>query len=178
MTAIGEGTVPFFVDTGQIPASDFQEYGAEWAWVNGPLSFQAEFACANVIADAGGTQFYHSGYAYVSYFLTGEHRPYERKRGRVDRVIPFTNFFCVRSKDCDVCHGLGAWEIAARWAYIDLDQSPNIGAGRMNCYTVGLNWYLTPYFRTMANITFADLDNNTFGNSDAQVYSMRAAFDW
>ena len=45
------GGVPAFVDTGAIPADDFQLYGLEAAWVNGPLSVQAEYITRDCRSD-------------------------------------------------------------------------------------------------------------------------------
>ena len=46
--------------------------------------------------------------AQVSYFLTGEHRPYDRKLGIHKRLEPFENVFRVRTKSQSVQTGLGA----------------------------------------------------------------------
>ncbi len=43
---------------------------------------------------------------------TGEHRPYDRINGAIERVIPHSNFFCVPTAE-GVGHGPGAWEVAA-----------------------------------------------------------------
>jgi len=70
-------------------------------------------------------------------------------------VKPFTNFFRVRTEDCDVETGWGAWEVAWRWDYVDMYDAAGahtptvanngfstIGWGRANAQTIGLNWYL------------------------------------
>ena len=59
-------------------------------------------------------------YAYVSYFLTGENRPYDRKLGVFDRVRPYEDFFRVRTDDGSIETGWGAWELAYRFSYIDI----------------------------------------------------------
>ena len=46
----------------------------------------------------------------MSYFLTGEHRPYDRTAGKFNRVIPFENFFRVRTECGEIVTGMGAWE--------------------------------------------------------------------
>ena len=38
------------------------------------------------------------GYVQVGWFLTGEHRPYDRVAGAIDRVKPFEDFFRVRTE--------------------------------------------------------------------------------
>ena len=63
---------------------------------------------------------FYGGYAFVSYFLTGENRPYNRKMGVFDRVKPYEDFFRVRDCDGNVSTGHGAWELAYRFSYIDM----------------------------------------------------------
>ena len=61
----------------------------------------------------------YGAYAEASWFLTGESRPYDRSRGILDRLKPYTNFWLVRGRD-GVDIGWGAWQLAARWSAIDL----------------------------------------------------------
>jgi phosphate-selective porin OprO/OprP len=139
-----------------------QLLGAETAFVYGPLSFQAEWFGDFVGGiDGQADHTFQGGYAYFSYFLTGENRPYNRKRGYFDRVRPFTNFFRVRTCDGDVQTGWGAWEVGYRWSYLDvLDSSlaATNGAGQVTDHTIGLNWYLNPYTRLMWNYVMSNAD--------------------
>ena len=89
-----------------------QVVGAEAALVYGPLSLQSEFFAMTVNRTTGASNNFYGAYAFVSYFLTGENRPYNRKMGVFDRVRPYENFFRVRTGDGDVATGRGAWEIA------------------------------------------------------------------
>ena len=133
-------------------ADHWEVYGAETAVTYGSLSLQSEVFAANVDRQNGLTNNFYGTYAYVSYFLTGENRPYNRKMGVFDRVRPYENFFRVRTGDGDVATGRGAWEIAYRFSYIDmLDGLKTTGAGRAADHTVGVNWYLNPYTRVMCN---------------------------
>ncbi len=151
--------IPFFVNTGQLGVNNFNVVGTEALWVEGPLSFQTEamLAMVNQASGVGGTTNLGGGgmatfpgaYASVGYFLTGEHRPYDRKSGTIERVVPFQNF----SPWKDEC-GWGAWEVASRFSYIDLN-SQNIHGGQMNDYTGGLNWFLTPYWKIQFNYIYS-----------------------
>ena len=49
---------------------------------------------------------FDGGYVYVSYFLTGEHMPWDRESGTLDRIIHFQNFWLV-----NLCNGCreGGW---------------------------------------------------------------------
>ena len=130
----------------------WQVVDTEAALVYGPLSLQSEFFAATVDRLNGVSNNFYGTYAYVSYFLTGENRPYNRKMGVFDRVRPYEDFFRVRTGDGNIATGIGAWEVAYRFSYIDmLDGLTTTGAGRAADHTVGLNWYLNPYTRMMFN---------------------------
>jgi phosphate-selective porin OprO/OprP len=141
--SVANGT-PFVVDTGTLIETELiQTLGQELLWVQGPLSVQAEGYGAFVNSDSAGHGFLNGSYAQVGYFLTGEHRPYDRKAGAVDRVIPFSSW----SRNST---GWGAWEIAARWSYLDITDG-GIQGGELQDLTTGLNWYVNPYCKCVFN---------------------------
>lgn len=148
------GTPPF-VNTGTLKTiSQYNVLGTELLWVQGPLSVQSE-GQVNFVNQTGGnaTAVLPGAYAQVGYFLTGEHRPYDRKAGAIDRVIPFRNF---GPWSCDCEHsGWGAWEIAGRWSYLDLNDH-NIQGGTITDYTAGVNWYVNPYWKIVVNYIHSD----------------------
>ena len=148
---------PIFVDTGNIPASQFQLFDPEFALILGPLSLQSEYAFAIVDQINGPNLFFNAYMAQLSYFLTGEHRPYDRKQG--------------------IQTGLGAWEIAARFSNIVLNDH-NIRGNNLTDFTVGLNWYLNPYTRWKFNYIRAFLEDERRGNSLTDAYGMRIDFDF
>jgi phosphate-selective porin OprO and OprP len=152
-------------------------FDAEFAWIHGPLSFQTEFMAVPVDRTAGSDVLFHAGYAFVSYFLTGEHRPYIKQQGIHDRVVPFENFFRVRDEDGCIVNGRGAWEVAARWSYIDLTDD-NIQGGVKHNYTLGLNWYLNPYTRVKWEFIHSNLDRAPIGDSNANIFGMRFDIDF
>ena len=144
-----DGT-PFFVNTGLIlDVEHVHTFGLEWLWVHGPLSVQAEWMSASVDQAVDQTATLDGAYLQVGWFLTGEHRPYDRVNGAIDRVKPFEDFFLVRT-DHGLAHGMGAWEVAARISHIDLD-SGNISGGKMDNLTFGINWYCNPYCKVVFN---------------------------
>jgi phosphate-selective porin OprO/OprP len=141
-----------FVDTLSFPASGVDSVGVEFASVLGPLALQAEYANALVDGDQGvGNPYFWGGYGQVSYFLTGEHKVYEPDYGRFGRVKPLANFNPAKG-------GWGAWELATRFSYLDLDDS-DVTGGRMWNVTTGVNWYLFPNARIMLNYIHADVSN-------------------
>jgi phosphate-selective porin OprO/OprP len=122
----------------------------EFVWVHGPVSVLSEYTHAFVDGDDGQSNVdFLAANAQLSYFLTGEHKAYEPEWGRLGRVRPKQNF--------DPAHGhWGAWEIAARFDYLDLDDR-DVHGGRLWDVTAGLNWYLFPNARIMFNYVHADL---------------------
>jgi len=119
--------------------------GLEAAYTVGPFSVQGEYVNAS-ISMKNGKSFVPSYYGYVSYFLTGEHRPRSSKNafGRVKPIKEF-NF-----KD-----KWGAVELAARYSSFDMT---TVDQGKLNNFTLGVNWYLTSYARIMYNYIYS---NNT-----------------
>ena len=167
--------IPSFVSTGALNVNTMQIFQAQAFTVLGPLSFQAEYYGTYVNQINNPNVFFQGMYVYGSYFLTGEHRPYDRKQGVFTAVKPFGDFFRVRT-DRGICTGLGAWEVAARFSSLNLSDR-NIQGGRLNDVTLGLNWYLNFQTRVMFNYIHAFLNRHNVP-SDADVVSTRAQVDW
>ncbi|MFO0967309.1 MAG: porin [Gemmataceae bacterium] len=153
------------VDTGVIVAQREWLAGLELLYINGPFSLQAEYGW-NWIDGAQGINpagfvlnpafaarqnyLFSGGYVQLAYTLTGENRSYDKRLGRLDsyyfgRKGLNENAYFVRGEDGSLQWGLGAWEIAARYSYLDLNDgsgATTINGGRMDGFTVGLNWYL------------------------------------
>ncbi len=152
--------------TGAITSvTDVQLLGLEAALVYGPFRIQTEYMQAYVTRRGFASPQFDGAYVEATYFLTGEQRKYKRSSGTFsDRVIPFENFFRVR--DCDGCvrTGKGAWQLAYRCSYLDLNGAGYNGGNATN-HTFGLNWYLNPYTRLMFNYINSDLrEGGTVGN--------------
>jgi phosphate-selective porin OprO and OprP len=177
--SVANGT-PFFVDTGVLNNVDLtQTIGVEKLWVRGPLSWQSEFMGC-FVDTVPGNAFLSGVYSQVGWFLTGEHRPYDRKNGAIDRVIPFRSL----TKKGD---GFGAWELAARWSYLDVTDRQVIG-GDMQNMTVGLNWYVNPNCKCVFNYIHSWSDsrpirngtilNNDFIGSQSDAFGLRCQLDF
>jgi len=169
--------IPNFVNTGNITADHNQLFGVEWALVYGPLYIQSEYIAVPVDQRNGPNLFFDAAYINVSYFVTGESRTYNKLFGIMDRVFPFENFFRVRTEEGSIANGKGAWEIAARYSFIDLDDA-NIRGGRLHDYTIGLNWYLNAYTRMKWEYIYSQLDRQPVGDSFAQIFGMRFDIDF
>lgn len=139
-----------FVDTGNMNTRGTDLFGVEFAWVNGPLAIQSEYTHALVNRDEGGSNVdFWGAYGQVSYFLTGEHLVYKPDDGYFGRVKPKANLNPARGE-------WGAWEIAARFSYLDLNDS-DVRGGEIWNTSAGLNWYLFPNARIMLNYVHSDL---------------------
>jgi phosphate-selective porin OprO/OprP len=147
---------PYVVFTGDIPDANYvNAFNAETAFVYGPLSIQAEYEWINVQRTAHANPTFNGGYIFVSYFLTGENRTYNRKTATFGRIVPFGNFFRVRTEDGYIETGKGAWEIGYRCSYLNLNDAGIFG-GHVVDQTVGLNWYLNPYTKLMFDVIHSD----------------------
>lgn len=175
--------VPFFVNTGLIPADHWSLIGGEFAMVLNRFSVQSEYVYTPVARTDGPNPAFQSVYVYCTFFLTEDHRPFQkldslfqRRNAVFDRVIPSTNFLKGEDSPGNP-RGIGAWELAGRWSYIDLN-SNGIRGGRLNEMTLGLNWYMNPYTRITLNYVRSFVDNPVHGFSTLDSYGMRFGFDF
>ena len=162
----------YLTDTGIFAEPDSMNlFGAEAALVHGPFSIQGEYIANAVDSRTMGSDLYFQGwYAQASYFLTGEHRPYKKSSGTFSRVKPKKNW----RQD----GGWGAWEVAARYSYLDLDESGlPVTARELQNVTVGLNWYLNPNVRLMCNYIRSMVDGSDT-NEDADIVALRVQVDF
>jgi len=133
--------------TDDIATGLYHTFGAELAWVHGPLSIQSEWIWTSINDVGSGTTDLFGAYVYASYFLTGEHRPYDRTTGVFDGVVPYENFWMVNTPRGRRA-GWGAWELAARWSHLDFSQ---VEGQQLHDLTVGVNWHWSPNTRLIFN---------------------------
>jgi phosphate-selective porin OprO/OprP len=148
----GTPFTPRTQDTGTFSVDSETIFGFEGALVTGPFSFQGEMYKASIEdhPDAPGPSPQFGGwYGMVSWFVTGESRPY--KGGSFGRVKPKSNF--------DGKNGTGAIELALRVEALDLDDDGlDGGVGRAS--TLGVNWYMNPNTRLMLNYVMYSLSHD------------------
>jgi len=189
LTAAG---TPNVVDSGRFLASNYQMLHAEVAGSWGPAHYQAEYMAQFVNQRGGGTVFYDGGYIQGGYFLTGENTGYNKLQGAMDyNVKPHSEFFGIGRKKW-LC-GWGAWELAARWSWLDLSSTkiradnyvpgqttfpsavppPIINPGVLNEPTIAVNWWWNEYMRMQFNYIHSMVNSNAGGFYATDIYGMR-----
>jgi phosphate-selective porin OprO/OprP len=150
-----------WIDTGVSQGADWYELLAFEGVLNfGPVQWVGEYQNVWLQRDAGAGEDLHfdGGYMYVSYFLTGEHMPWDRESGTLDRIKPFENFWLVDTCDDGVRGGWGAWQVACRWSYCNFNDEDIFG-GIGESVTAGLNWYWNANARMQFNYIYGDIQN-------------------
>ncbi len=118
--------------------------GLEFGMTMGPLFVQGEYAMATFgqvasSADVDVNTYYLMG----SWMLTGETKPYHTSNGVFRSIKP-------KSES-------GAWELTARYDYIENKDVTNLSATSM---IVGVNYYINPAMRFMLNYTMGEDDTS------------------
>ncbi|TSA03552.1 MAG: hypothetical protein D4R76_04715 [Methylococcus sp.] len=127
----------------QHQANSVNMFGAELAGAYGPFHTTSEFMMAQVNGyNYSSADLLQGFYVSGGWFITGETRPYDEKKGTWNRLIPRSNFL---SGD-----GWGAWEVATRYDLMDMN-TKHINGGAIDIGTLALNWYMTPRIRFMTN---------------------------
>jgi len=154
-----------WLNTGRIDGAEWYQVMAVENMLNlGSLQITGEYFFTplqrdDTIAPANQDLFFHGGYIFASYFLTGEHVPYDRTSGTIRRVRPHENFFLVDRLYGGTGHGWGALQLALRYDYLDLTDG-DVRGGVGNMVTVGLNWHWTAYSKVQSNLIFGDISES------------------
>ena len=151
-------------------ATNYEQLGYEAMLNIGALQITSEYFGNWVQRDPlggfnGDDLFFHGGYIFASYLLTGEHIPLDRKSGTISRLKPFENFFVVDRCTGGTGHGMGALGVGFRYSYLDLSDS-DIRGGQGHSCTAALNWYWTPYSKLQTNLVWGQIDNGGQGQED------------
>lgn len=179
VTAYTNGTT--YYTTGAIGNRD-KTLAVEGMYIHGPFSVQGEYANIDVTrvggAAIGDDPKIKVGYAFVSFWPTGETRNYDPAAGEVKRpkiLNPVT------------AGGFGGVELALRYDYADLGDAYDTlktkpatsQAGKYTSWTVGLNYYPTSYVRFQANYTDGKVDNIGLNQDyDFKQFQLRAQLDF
>ncbi len=134
----------------------------------GPLRITGEYYLNSLSMENGASPVNFSGfYVQSAFLLTGENHAWNHREGE---------FTQVRAKNKS-----GAWEIAARYSYINLnDFEQGIRGGEKGQYTVGINYYASRNVKLMLNYSYVDHDRYSNGAGDYADYVLETAngFDY
>ena len=138
------------------------EYG--WNWVDNAIGVINSGAALNPTLTPPQNYMFSGGYVQVAYTLTGENRAYDKRIGTLAREYfghegPYSKAYIVRDADGNICSSWGAWEIAARYSYVDLNDGSGtnrIQGGEMDGVTLALNWYLNNNLNVMFDCAYDD----------------------
>ena len=155
----------YVIDTGAFPAQDSLMLGLEAYYRPGPLMFGMEYLMNQVSSRQMGDPFLHGGEIFVAWTPTGEVRPYNSKRAIFGGIVPNSSVFD---------GGRGAWELALRFSYTDLDDGP-IQGGKFWRVTPMVNWHLSKNVRIEFVYGYGELDR--FGiHGGTQFFQTRIQF--
>jgi phosphate-selective porin OprO/OprP len=140
-------------------------YGVEAAMISGPFHGHAEYMNLEMDGPAGDPGF-DSYFVNLGWFLTGETRAYQAASGAFRRTSP-------RAPVSQ--GGSGAWELAARYDFSDLN---DVNEGELTTWTLGLNWYAEKYVRFMANYVDGTLAMPGSADTDVSAFQLRAQWDF
>ena len=165
-----------YVDTDSIGVNNIDAidlFTAEAAFGWNSLSAQAEYQSSLVTRSNAKDVYFWGAYGQVSWFATGERRRYDRKYANFSRPKVKKGFNPAKGK-------WGAWELAARVSYLDLnDGSGGVRGGELLDITGGVNWYLWSNVRVMANYVHSILmDAPGNGSGNGNLFEMRFQVDF
>jgi phosphate-selective porin OprO and OprP len=148
--------------------SHAEVYSVEAAAGWGPLFFQGEYFWYVINREVPGNVAptppssslnFNGGYAEASWTITGESRPYIPATGAYGRITP-QNPVNVGGT------GWGAWEIAARYSVMNLNDqvgtAAGIAGGQQSIFTAGLNWYVNTNIMFKLNYLHGTFDKTAF----------------
>ena len=162
-----------FVDTQTISDVDNTLlYDVEMLGIYGPFSLQGEYLWKTVSRNAGSDLDFSGGYIMGSWFITGESKKYSVKNASLGQIKPNSTL---------MDGGLGAWELAARYSYIDLEEDDILG-GDQSDLTIGLNWYPNSNVRFMFNyVKVLDVSSDkedSFDNVSPDIFQFRGQLNF
>lgn len=175
------GLNPVLANTGQFFTEEVTFGGLEAAVQLDSLLLEGEYimgwnpdavgngGSAPLNQDLGEVQVY-GWYVQALYFLTGEHRHYEKGQGVFGRISPHENF----GKN----GGLGAWQVGARYNILNLTDS-GMDGGVLEDITLGLNWFLNPNLKIQSNYAYTIRDAQASpGGGEYYGFGTRVAWDF
>jgi phosphate-selective porin OprO/OprP len=129
-----------FLETPELRVAEELKFGAEAAWIRGPLHAAGEVHWLRPKLRGGSEDpTFFGGYAEIGYILTGETRGYGSGRfGRTRVLRPVGK------------GGFGAVQVAVRYDHLDLS-SGTIRGGQQDALLLGLTWIPQDHVRFLLN---------------------------
>lgn len=164
------GVNPLLANTGNFASEETDILNFESAVQLDSLLMEAEYCVAQDQNTPFGDTTVYGYYVQALYFLTEEHREYEKKQGVFGRVVPHRNF--------GECGSLGAWQVGARYSKLDLVDA-GMDGGTLEDVTLGLNWFLNPNLKIQNNYIYTVRDAQAGpGGGDSYGFGTRLAWDF
>lgn len=167
-------------------SNQWNQIDPEFLVIWGPFTFQSEYF--QLFMNSG--EQYNGGYAFISYFLTGENHGYRKDLKVFDRTQPVEPFFWVNTANGQRC-GWGAWEIAAGYSWANLDDghdtvattpanANNRRSGFDNAFVCGINWYQNAWSVVKIDYSHEIVNYVDPGvpTSNANIFGVRWQIDW
>ena len=130
----------------------------ETAVILGPFSIQGAYYNTHVNRTEAVN--FNGFYITADYFLTGEHYIYDFKEGTIDGIS-------------SINHAFGAWQLAARYSNVDLEDE-NVQGGRERNVTLGLNWIVNSNLKFVLDYIFVNATPSDNGlNRHMNIFALR-----
>lgn len=161
-----------FVDTGAFSATGETGYGLEFALVRGPIHVATEAFWQKVARPGLADPTFFGGYGEIGYVIAGA-------KGRPYRDGAFGTMKPTRGIDKG---GSGAWQINARYDWLDLNDTGVIG-GKQRTYGASLVWVPIEHIKFLANYQRVEVSDTPVlaGSQNAygvDVFGLRAQYDF
>ena len=183
--------IPAYLNTGTNSGGTQTIFNQEFAtvWNSWQVSGEYYFSgTQNVVTPGGnnlGQYLTQGGYVQALYFLTGEHRAWDRRANTFTRVTPNTDAYWVRGADGESVFGWGAWQVGARYQYQDFPQfSDTVGGinafgGQLHAADVVLNWWMNPNTHMVFDYSYVHRNApGTANDGPVNGFGTRFAFDF
>jgi phosphate-selective porin OprO/OprP len=160
------------VDTRSLPAHGERSFGAEFAYIKGPLHVTAEGHRMTALGDGIGDPTFWGGYAEVGLLVTpGDTTAY--RNGAYDRIRPVNPV----SQG-----GIGAIQLNARLDHLDLNDGSVVGGGQ-DALGLSAIWIPSEYVRFVVNyghlwITDAAISAGSESEYQVDTVGMRTQIDF
>lgn len=143
---------PDYMATALLNPDRAMTYQTEASLRSGPFWLHGEYVRTELDDPAYNDPVIDGYHVTASWILTGEVRSYNK------RVGIFKPIAVARTVEQN---GWGAWEVSTRFSTLDMSEAPDpMGkdAGEMDVWSLGLNWWLTPYMNFNVNYRYITLD--------------------